>query len=303
MDGDEWIGGDCAAANEWAEWGGNGVVENLCGTWYYGQYWCDATAAETLRLCTRHRPRPPPLSVRFEAAPAVLPRAASAATKFEVTDEDSLLAAFRLLQSNLTDGGRLPLVLNMANAGKCGGGFLNATDGQEEELCRRSTLFCELAEAQYPLPPRGGLLTPDVVVIRGPGPGYAELEQPFRIAVATAAAPRFPDTSSEASAREYEALMSAKIDCLLRVCAAAGYQRLVLSAWGCGAFRNPPDVVARLFRAAFGRAPLAAAFEHVVFAVHDRGWRRRPERNRPEFERAFADLVGASRVLPRFAEH
>ena len=37
------------------------------------------------------------------------------------------------------------LVLNMANGECLGGGFAAGIDGQEEELCRRTTLFSELA--------------------------------------------------------------------------------------------------------------------------------------------------------------
>ena len=270
-------------AQEWPRYSRR--VARLGSLEWRGAYFCDAVAAETLRLSASYRPRPPPASIRFDSAPAGCLSLPTFATRFEVTGEDSLEAARRLVA--LAPGPR-PLVLNMANPDRPGGGFVDGSAGQEEELCRRSTLFCELAEAVYPLAERGGVVSPDVVVIRGAGPSYLELEQRFHVAIATAAAPIRPNLSSEASAREYEALMGAKVEALLLAGAAQGYRRLVLSAWGCGAFHNPPEVVARLFRAALGRPPFASAFEHVVFAVLDR-WDT--EHNLPEFERAFADLV------------
>ena len=40
---------------------------------------------------------------------------------------------------------------------------------------------------------------------------------------------------------------------------------MVLSAFGCGAFRNPPEIVARLFRMELARSPLRLA----VFCIRD----------------------------------
>ncbi|CAE8666012.1 unnamed protein product [Polarella glacialis] len=267
--------------------GGGGLVP-LCSTEWKGKRWCDANAAEALRLtCLYRGPHTAP-SARFESPAAAIqlePGAAgSGSTRIEVTGEDSLLAAWRLVSDSSAAGGGRPVVLNMAHASWRGGGFLHGTAGQEEEICRRSSVFCELMEAEYPLPAEGVLVTPEVTVLRGEGPAYAELDEPFSIAVVTAAAPMCPDVSTEEGARAYEELMARKVEGLLKACAASGYRRLVLSAWGCGAFRNPPEVVARLFREALSRPPLDKAFQHVVFAILDR-WGS--EQNKLVFEREF----------------
>ena len=71
----------------------------------------------------------PPISLRFEAASAEIPCALDRSTTFEVTREDSLLAAKRLLTGDsISESGR-PLVLNMANADHMGGAFLSGSDG------------------------------------------------------------------------------------------------------------------------------------------------------------------------------
>lgn len=250
----------------------------LCSTWWKGRRWCDAVAAEALRLTALHRPPSAP-SVRFEAPAQLVLAAGTWPTKVEVTGEDSLLAAQRLAK----DFGR-PLVLNMCHGSWRGGGFLHGAAGQEEELCRRSSIFCELMKAEYPLPAEGVLVTPEVVVFRGQGPTYPELKERFAIAVVTAAAPIGPDVSTEIAAREYEELMTRKIEGLLKACASSGHRCLVLSAWGCGAFRNPPEVVARLFREALSKGPLRGVFQHVVFAILDR-WGT--EHNKTVFEEEF----------------
>jgi len=197
----------------------------------------------------------------------------------EVTCEDSLQCARRLLREGGAVAGEHPLlppiVLNMANAEWVGGGFLNDSSGQEEELCRCSNLFALLAEAdregQYPIPELGCIVTPEVVVFRQRerDGNYCRLEEPFTVAMVTAAAPCHPDLSSEEAREAYCGLMREKMGVLLDVLADLGYDELVLSAWGCGAFRNPPREVARLFREHLtGR--FRRSFRRVVFAVYDR---------------------------------
>ena len=42
---------------------------------------------------------------------------------------------------------------------------------------------------------------------------------------------------------------------------------MVLSAWGCGAFRNPPQHIAKLFLECLASEPLRGAFQTVTFAI------------------------------------
>lgn len=260
-------------------------------------------AANTIQLCLADPSLSPP-SPGSEEAPVLYPEpppakpdpggcsspsaAAAAGRKrpreqlqhCEVTPEDSLDAAARVLRegasaANGSDARRMPpVVLNMANAEWVGGGFLHDSSGQEEELCRRTNLFPQLiqaeSEGQYPIPELGSIVCPDVTVFRsGQKDAYAKLPGPYRIAVVTAAAPRGPDVSSPEALRQYIQQMQAKVEALLAVLEHCGYEDLVLSAWGCGAFRNPPEHVARIFRDAL-RSRFVNSFRRVVFAVYDR---------------------------------
>ncbi|WP_404656163.1 TIGR02452 family protein [Kitasatospora sp. GAS204A] len=66
------------------------------------------------------------------------------------------------------------------------------------------------------------------------------------------------------------------------VAALYGVRELVLGAWGCGVFRNDPDVVAEAFEQALSCH--GAAFGKVVFAI----WDRSPESvNRAAFRARF----------------
>jgi hypothetical protein len=50
----------------------------------------------------------------------------------------------------------------------------------------------------------------------------------------------------------------------------AGVRRVVLSAFGCGAFRNPATQVAALYKQELANFPVA--FDHVVFAIYHAGY-------------------------------
>jgi len=241
-------------------------------------------AAEILHVCWENEEFPPPAGSRprfFCEPPSTrIARKRPLACRYEVTPEDSLEAAHRLLKEH--EALLLPpLVLNMANAHYAGGGFLKDSTGQEEELCRRSDLFPRLVEAHiaggYSIPDVGCIVAPTVRVLRKRCAStddsskctYEMLPHSFKVAVITAAAPCNPDLSNDEALASYTAAMRKRVDALLSVAEHLDYSVLVLGAWGCGAFRNPPQQVARMFHEALaGR--FASSFKHVVFAVYDR---------------------------------
>ena len=71
---------------------------------------------------------------------------------------------------------------------------------------------------------------------------------------------------------EYVDLVYQRINSVLLTAAYYGYTHLVLGAWGCGAFGNDPDVVAKLFRDAidnfsYNGKNVHQLFEKISFAV------------------------------------
>ena len=63
-----------------------------------------------------------------------------------------------------------------------------------------------------------------------------------------------------------EADVRRRIRAVLFAARLAGCRSVVLGAWGCGVFANPPAVVARLFADVLGSAEWRGQFEAVVFA-------------------------------------
>ena len=199
----------------------------------------------------------------------------------EVTGETSAAAARRLAAE-----GDPPLVLNFASAVSVGGGFLRGARAQEEDLCRASALYaCLEPQRTYYAANRAAeselytdhmILSPAVPFFRDDG--LALLEAPFLATVLTAPAPCARRLSAE-EVRALPATLERRVARLLGLCAALGQRRLVLGAWGCGAFRNDPTRVAEAFARALERQ--GGAFQRVVFAV----WDPRPEApNRRAFQ-------------------
>ena len=172
-------------------------------------------------------------------------------------------------------------VLDMASRTHPGGGYMSGAGAQEENLCRRSNLWAFLdtpfltRNSLYPIPKRGGLYASNVLFIRGnePDTGYTFLPDPLWFDIVVVAAPVRPDTKKGPDgtlvyAHEQDsAFMLEKIRTILQICAEHGSRDIVLSALGCGAFRNPPVAVARLFKQALRE--YAGFFRNVVFAIYE----------------------------------
>jgi hypothetical protein len=148
-------------------------------------------------------------------------------------------------------------LLNMASPLRPGGGVLTGATSQEEFLCARTTLLPSLHERFYRLPSIGGVLTKDVLVFRGPGAlDTPELpkEERWWVDVVSAGTLRFPDImADEEGVRRYasekdRAQVRWMMRAVMRLCVMAGRKRVVLGAWGCGAYGNPVMEVARAWR-------------------------------------------------------
>jgi uncharacterized protein (TIGR02452 family) len=195
-----------------------------------------------------------------------------AASRIEVANEASLAATRRL-------GGRVGC-LNFASAKNPGGGFRGGAEAQEESLARSSGLYRCLLEAPgfYAFHrSQRDLLYSDHVVFSPEVPVFRDehgglLPGPYPVSFVTAAAPNAGALGlGHPRAALLPGVLSARAARVLAVFWASGLHRLVLGAWGCGVFRNPPEPVAAAFAQHLGPSGMFhSRFEHVVFAVLDR---------------------------------
>lgn len=196
-------------------------------------------------------------------------------TSIEVTGE-STLAATRRLAAN-TDGE--VGALNFASAHRPGGGFLSGASAQEESLARASGLYACLQAApdfyRYHRANRD-LLYSDRVVYSPSVPVFRDdagvlLEEPYRVAILTAAAPNAGALLEREPGRmtEVRAALRSRSAKVLATAHRHGHRVLVLGAWGCGVFGNDPEDVAAAFAEHLLDGAFTGRFAQVLFAVLD----------------------------------
>ena len=203
--------------------------------------------------------------------------------------------------SSGSDRGEKPvLVLNFANPVNPGGGVRRGAKAQEEDLCRRSSLLLSLesskAKAYYTynrsldtyMGSDALMIHPHVEIIKDENGDL--LPDSVIVAVLTCAAPMLRCGMEGMTQQQYEAMLYNRITGMLKAAAYLGYKRLVLGAFGCGAFCNDAKVVSDLFYTAlknfyFDGMREKDMFSRIDFAVMSRS----PDQyNFKEFYRNFS---------------
>lgn len=198
--------------------------------------------------------------------------------KAPIADRFEQSCEVRLTKSRTVDAGRKSLrndptakvaILNFASATRPGGGVTSGSSAQEECICRVSGLYrCltkpEAVERFYeyhkkevgPLHNDDIIYTPNVPVLKTDD--YDFLDEPVYIDVITCAAPNLREKNVSRYNQEREPAPDISDDELyklhvnrarqiLNVAAANGADVVILGAFGCGAFRNKPEVVAKAY--------------------------------------------------------
>lgn len=177
-----------------------------------------------------------------------------------------IVSGKRSFEAAKTYRGKKVAVLNYANNHHIGGAPYSA-GAQEESLCRCSTLLPCLTAMDIPFYEKHRLMyknrqmdflgnddliyTPDVIVFKTDErtdpvfPQMMSRNEWYKVNVITCAAPQLmgipilPDG--------YEDVIRSRIKKILDVAAMEGNEVIILGAWGCGAFKNPIEIVARIF--------------------------------------------------------
>jgi uncharacterized protein (TIGR02452 family) len=138
----------------------------------------------------------------------------------------------------------------------------------------RSTLFPSLRDDFYRLPEDALIYTPDVLVFRTRDLSPLPKSNRFFVDVISCAALRFPEVEDGKYVAETDReAMVQKIRLILRAASTRGCKRIVLGALGCGAYANPVQEVAEMFkRVIYGNPKRRGGetwghFEEIVFAI------------------------------------
>lgn len=155
-------------------------------------------------------------------------------------------------------------VLNLASNYSPGGGVWKGSKAQEEDLCRRSNLYRSLSKKYYPFNLYTTLYSKKIIVAFDTK--YQKLETPFEVDVITSAALRYPELYKDKYKPEDYKIMTNKIRCQLYIARENNVKNLILGAFGCGAFGNPPNIVSRIYKKLLS-TEFDGQFENVVFAI------------------------------------
>lgn len=180
-------------------------------------------------------------------------------------------------------------VLNFASATTPGGGVLKGSSAQEECLCRCSTLYPALIEddlnekfyephrkEQNALHNNDIIVTPKVVIFKT-DEYFPIPKNDWRIVnVITCAAPNLRKENNEfnidkpleekISDTELYNIHVKRAKRILDVALRIGTDDIILGAFGCGAFRNNPEIVAKAYRDVL--EDYRKKFDNIEFAVY-----------------------------------
>lgn len=180
-------------------------------------------------------------------------------------------------------------VLNFASATNPGGGVKSGSSAQEESLCRCSTLYPTINQrwlydkyyamnrkARNPLYTDACIYSHDIVICKSDDdiPQRLSESEFITVDIITCAAPNLShfdeSTPHGISDEKLLAIHTDRAKHILHVAACNGVDCLVLGAFGCGAFRNNPNIVARAFKNALEK--YRRYFELIEFAVYCRNY-------------------------------
>ncbi len=207
-----------------------------------------------------------------------------------------LVSKKRTFEAAETYKGKKICCLDFANYYSMGGAPWSA-GAQEESMCRVSTLYpCLYAQKQAfyekhfheeekgEIDDMGGhdlIYIPGVTVFKTDEsiPQLKDEDTWFNTDVIVSAAPELFDDYDE---EQYRKVMTERIRRILDLAAKEKVEVLILGAFGCGAFKNPPEVVADIFASLIKNYN----FETVEFSVFCRS----DTKNYDVFESCFAKL-------------
>lgn len=219
-------------------------------------------------------------------------------------------------------------LLNFASSVEPGGGALDedhgGTNGQEEQLCYSSELAGFMQEVLKQSSTTQGakffplnnyqevkfknainwihhqlVYTPDVQFFRSNAANnYEFLDTPFKVGILSSAAPVEPtltslkDGSIDYKDKATKGYVKQAIALQLYAAHVKGHDTVILGAFGCGAFKNPPQAVAKIYKEVIDKQ-FQRAFKKIVFAILEDPSRgaHNPKGNLKSFQDCFASKL------------
>ncbi|CAF4422869.1 unnamed protein product [Rotaria sp. Silwood2] len=211
-------------------------------------------------------------------------------TEVKVINEDCVI-----IYEKYSKKYKKPLLLNMACATNPGGGYRKGDEAQEENLFRRSDYFRSLdidldhiqdeiserfycsengkilslsnPKTMYPMDEYGAIYTSGLTFFRkSQDNGYDYMNTPLEnVHVLAMSAYCNPKLDGNMLSPKYAIGMRKKIENIFSIAYYNKHDCLILSAFGCGTFKNPSNHIAKLFRSVIEQ--YAGFFQKIIFAI------------------------------------
>ena len=176
------------------------------------------------------------------------------------------------------DKGDKIALLNFASFLNPGGGWLKSGNAQEESLCSYSGLYPVLEANPIYADRRSRkfvsmyyeselIYSKDVPFTRK----MYTIDGPILADVITCSAPNMNKVKvidKKRSDAAYDRIMTERVEAIFMYALLNGVDTLILGAWGCGVFRNDPEVVGKYFGKAFNK--YKAGFKNIIFGIPDK---------------------------------
>lgn len=168
-------------------------------------------------------------------------------------------------------------LLNFASYKNPGGKFMDGSMAQEEAICHESALYNILANERFQKEFYGpnhsrlnrGLYFSNMIYT--PNVPFLADDKVIKADVITCAAPNrgVALRYKRATDDEVSMIMEYRIKAILSSAYENNIKYLILGAYGCGVFKNKPEVVAKIFKDLLSNE-FKDVFKYVVFAIPDR---------------------------------
>lgn len=142
------------------------------------------------------------------------------------------------------------LVLNLADDIVPGGCVDVGSGAQEESLFRRTNYCTSLKIELYPIRKDEIIYSPEISVIKtGESSSWKLLENVNKISFIACPGIKYPETNRNQRLNEKDTkILKRKIKLMIQTAIHFNYDTIIFGALGCGAWRNPIEHVAEIFR-------------------------------------------------------
>ena len=158
-----------------------------------------------------------------------------------------------------------PLILNMADVNFPGGGIEMGGYAQEESLFCRSNYFktLNIETGFYPINDASVIYSPNVFVFRDTDLSF--LDKPFFVSMVASAAVKEPHLENNKLSKIDLELTKQKIETIFQTAILNNHNSLILSAYGCGAYKNPHSCILKAFEDTIKK--YNGVFKLIAFAI------------------------------------